>query len=374
MLQTIEQQARINSMGLLADPQAERDFQTARLPYTRRRLRFVCVITAAAYLGAIYADSLQISDSSFTLLLAARLLTALTGLVPFILTFSKNTTPFKLGLSACAYMVVLMATEALELYLKSDTNSMRETPITIFIVLMFYLFQAPQIWQPVIAGGLGSVAYILTLVLCTNAPPDYISNTALTFALANGFGFYFCIRFGAAQRREFFALTELKHKAETDVLTGILNRRRVMELGEREFRAAKRYDHACSLLLIDVDHFKKINDSLGHAAGDDVLVSIAKRCVATLRQVDIFGRVGGEEFALFMPHSTKNQAIQAAERLRKSIGDSPFTTGENALTVTISIGVAEMTPEMDTLDALFRQADNALYEAKRRGRNSVHAD
>ena len=347
----------------------------ARLPYTRRRLRFVCVITAAAYLGAIYADSLQISDSSFTLLLAARLLTALTGFVPFILTFSKDTTPFKLGLSACAYMVVLMATEALELYLKSDINNMRETPITIFIVLMFYLFQAPQIWQPVIAGGLGSVAYILTLAAWYQCSARLHFKHRIDLCPGQRLRLLFLHSFrDRATRREFFALTELKHKAETDVLTGILNRRRVMELGEREFRAAKRYDHACSLLLLDVDHFKKVNDSLGHAAGDEVLVSIANRCAATLRQVDIFGRVGGEEFALFMPHSTKEQAMQAAERLRKVIADTPFTTGENTLTVTVSIGVAEMTPEMDTLDALFRQADNALYEAKRRGRNGVHTE
>ena len=295
MFQTIEQQAGVDSLGRLSDPQAEKNYQKAKLPYTRRRLRFVCAITALAYLGAAYADSLELSGPDFNLLLAARCLTALAGFIPFILTFNKKVASSDMGLAAGAYMATLMATECLELYLKADISTMPQTPITAFIVLTFYLFQPPQIWQSLSSGGLGSIAYILTLALCTNASSGYVTNISLVFGLANGFGLYFCIRFGAAQRREHVALTELKRKAETDALTGLLNQRRVVELCEREFKTAKRYGHPCSLLLMDIDHFKDVNDSAGHAAGDAVLVALAERCSRILRVVDIFGRVGGEE-------------------------------------------------------------------------------
>ena len=372
MQKILEQQAGISAFGRMSDPQAENDFQVSKMPFTQRRLRFICVITAVAYMGAIYADSLQLSGDGFYLLVAGRIFTALTALFPFILTFGKNTVPAMLGLSTGIYMATLMATECLELFLKADSGPLRETPITAFIVLTFYLFQPPQIWQPIVSGGLGSIAYLSILALCTNAPPDYVANTSLTFALANGFGIYYCIRFGAAQRREHLALTELKNKAETDSLTGILNRRRTMELCEREFRTAKRYGHQCSMLLLDIDHFKIINDSTGHAAGDQVLVSIADRCARTLREADVFGRIGGEEFAVFMPHSTMEQTLLAAERIRKTIFDTPFPAGGKELTVTVSIGAATLTPEMDTLEDMFRQADAALYEVKRRGRNGVH--
>ena len=168
------------------------------------------------------------------------------------------------------------------------------------------------------------------------------------------------------------ALTELKHQAETDALTGLLNRRRVNELCEREFRAAKRYGHPCSLLLMDIDHFKAVNDSAGHAAGDAVLAALAERCARTLRIVDIFGRIGGEEFAVFMPHATGEQAEQAAERLRQAVGSEPFQAGGTSFPVTVSIGGATLTSETDTLESLYRQADDALYAAKRCGRDRVH--
>lgn len=371
MIQNIEQQARVSFLGELKDPQAEAAYQQARLPQTRKRLRFVCIITAVAYLGAIYADSLSLSGAAFYLLMAARCLAALIGLVPFLFSFQEKIAPGDLGLAAGVYMCAVMACECLELYLKADVSTMNGTPITAFIVLCYYLFQPPQIWQPIIAGGLGSVAYLLTLVLFTNVSPGYAANTILIFALGNGFGLFFSIRFGAAQRREYTALAELKHKAETDALTGLLNRRRVDELCEREFSSAKRHGHPCALLLMDIDHFKAINDSQGHAAGDAVLADLAERCARVLRLVDIFGRIGGEEFAVFMPHATPEQARSAAERLRAAVNEKPFEVGGASLPVTVSIGGAGLTSKTDTLDILYRQADDALYTAKRCGRDCV---
>ncbi|MBG0790207.1 MAG: GGDEF domain-containing protein [Desulfovibrionaceae bacterium] len=372
MYQFLELQAETDVLGRLADPQAEREFQADRQPATRRRLRFICAITATAYLGAAYADSTMLSGPPLSLLIAARCLAALTGLIPLFLSFNKKALASDMGLAAGLYMAVVMASECLELYLKADIAVLRETPITAYIVLTFYLFQPPQIWQSILCGGLGSVAYMLTLAFFTNAASGHVVNTALVFCLTNGFGLYFCIRFGTAQRREYVALTELKRQAETDVLTGLLNRRRVNELCEREFRAAKRYGHPCSLLLMDIDHFKAVNDAAGHAAGDAVLSALAERCSLILRMVDIFGRIGGEEFAVFMPHATGEQALLAAERIRQAVADEPFTADGKPFPVTVSIGGAAMASETDSLDSLFRRADDALYAAKRCGRNRVH--
>lgn len=372
MYQDLEGQVKTDILGRLADPQAEQEFQTAKQPYTRRRLRFICAITALAYLGAAYADSLVLQGAPLTLLFAARGLTALTGMVPFLLTFNRKAATGDMGLAAGVYMGVLMATECLELYLKADVTVPHGTPITAFIVLTFYLFQPPQIWQSIFCGGLGSVAYLATLAAFTNTPAGHVANTVLIFALANGFGLYFCVRFGAAQRREYAALNELKRKAETDALTGLLNRRRVDELCRWQFSAAQNNGHPCALLLLDIDHFKNVNDSAGHAAGDAVLAEMARRCSRILRLVDIFGRIGGEEFAVFMPHATREQALLTAERLRKAVGDIPFRAEDKSLSVTVSIGGAALTSETDTLASLFRQADDALYAAKRCGRDRVH--
>lgn len=371
MYQSLEQQAETDVLGRLPDPLAEQEFQQAKQPFTRRRLRFVCAITGVAYLAAAYADSMVLNGSAFNLLFAARCLTALAGLVPFILTFNKKAISSDMGLAAGAYMTTLMATECLELYLKADVVAMQEMPITAFIVLTFYLFQPPQIWQSLVGAGLGSVAYLFILAFLTDAPSGHVANIFLVFGLANGFGLYFCIRFGAAQRREYVALTELRRKAETDALTGVLNRRRVDELCKKEFNEAKLHGYPCALLLMDIDQFKAINDRVGHAAGDVVLVDLAERCSRILRMVDVFGRIGGEEFVVFMPHATEEQAREVAERIRKAIDETAFKAGERALGVTISIGGAALGLGTDTLESLYRQAEDALYAAKRCGRNCV---
>ncbi len=168
------------------------------------------------------------------------------------------------------------------------------------------------------------------------------------------------------------ALRRAQEAALTDVLTGLRNRRYAIERLAQECASALRSDRPLSLLMIDIDHFKTINDRFGHAAGDSVLVEIARRLQATLRSSDIIARIGGEEFLVIAPDTPKAEAFKLAERLRQAVAARPVMVGQTALTVTISIGVADQAASgCQNTDQLLNAADAALYAAKAAGRNRV---
>jgi diguanylate cyclase (GGDEF)-like protein len=159
--------------------------------------------------------------------------------------------------------------------------------------------------------------------------------------------------------------------ARTDSLTGVNNRRHFLELAEREYARALRYARALSVLVIDIDHFKLVNDTYGHAAGDELLTALAHAMSETLRSVDTLGRIGGEEFAIVLPETVGDQAVLAAERIRVSVARSVVSTGVGPVCATVSIGVAALEDSDRSLDDLLGRADGALYRAKALGRNRV---
>lgn len=159
---------------------------------------------------------------------------------------------------------------------------------------------------------------------------------------------------------------------QTDELTGLANRRHFMQSAEQELARAARYGGDLSLMMMDIDHFKKINDTYGHQTGDLVIQAMAKVCRETLRECDIIGRIGGEEFAIVLPQTAGPQALEVAERLRQAIADTsvPMNHGK-PLQFTASIGVAVLGDSRTNVDTLLGFADSALYEAKGDGRNLV---
>jgi diguanylate cyclase (GGDEF)-like protein len=164
---------------------------------------------------------------------------------------------------------------------------------------------------------------------------------------------------------------DLENLAAVDGLTGLYNRRHFETLARSELARCQRYVRPLSLLLLDVDHFKLINDRLGHAAGDRVLRRIAEMCSASKRDSDVVGRIGGEEFAVLLPETAPDAAQQFAERLRSAVRESPIVIEGETIVVTVSIGVAGATLRTSSIDALSRFADQALYDAKRAGRDQV---
>lgn len=157
--------------------------------------------------------------------------------------------------------------------------------------------------------------------------------------------------------------------ARTDELTGLINRRHFLELAEHECAVARRYGRPLAVVLFDIDGFKKMNDSLGHQGGDEILRVVARRACSQVRSADVLARYGGEEFIVLVPDSTAESAAVIAERIREGIGASVIQTRVGTAYVTISVGVAEMQSKSDSLEDLIRCADRALYHAKDAGRN-----
>jgi diguanylate cyclase (GGDEF)-like protein len=173
------------------------------------------------------------------------------------------------------------------------------------------------------------------------------------------------------------ALEQARHVAHvqsiTDSLTGLANRRHFVHTAQQAMDLALRHQWPLALLILDIDHFKRVNDTHGHDAGDKVLVEVARRCSQCLRTTDLLARWGGEEFVVLLPNTPLEHAHQLAERMREAVGFSAQLYAQSdAVRVTVSIGAAGMAAgEPMTLDGLVQAADNALYDAKRAGRNQV---
>jgi diguanylate cyclase (GGDEF)-like protein len=161
--------------------------------------------------------------------------------------------------------------------------------------------------------------------------------------------------------------------ARTDELTGMKNRRAFYELAQQAFEQAERYDRPLTLISLDIDHFKKINDTWGHSAGDAALRAMARVIVNSSRMTDIAGRIGGEEFAILLPETTAEAATVEAERLRRETAETVVVHNDAEIRFTCSIGVASRDAVVASLDMLMARADGALYEAKESGRNRVAA-
>jgi len=165
-------------------------------------------------------------------------------------------------------------------------------------------------------------------------------------------------------------LNEMQRLAVTDPLTGLYNRRHFFDVAQTELERSRRYHHSMSIIILDVDHFKRVNDSFGHMVGDEVLRSLARTSLASLRKVDIMGRYGGEEFVVMLPETNLTSACVMAERLRSQVASMRVGSDRGVVSITISIGVAgfDGKTEID-LDTLLNRADQALYRAKGSGRN-----
>jgi diguanylate cyclase (GGDEF)-like protein/PAS domain S-box-containing protein len=170
---------------------------------------------------------------------------------------------------------------------------------------------------------------------------------------------------------------EVQRLANLDVLTGCFNRRHFMEKAAQEIHRAMRYNRPLSLLMMDIDHFKDVNDQNGHQVGDQLLCNLVLLCQKQLRNDDILGRYGGEEFVVLMPETPSEGAMLASERLRINIEKMKINTAKGSLSVTVSMGLASLERGFDkthTLDTLIKSADLALYAAKAAGRNCVKTE
>ncbi len=227
----------------------------------------------------------------------------------------------------------------------------------------------------------GSIAAALALMVLRRAGPleAELANRGTRLEAFDqsliGLAISVCMAIGVFGLRRLFRELETQKKALTqlsreDALTKLWNRRHTLELAMAEFDAARRFGRHLSMMMIDIDHFKRVNDSLGHEAGDRTLAAAARRIQEYVRAVDKVGRLGGEEFLVVLPETSLDEAIKVAGRLREGF-HAPWETPLPPITV--SIGVAEIAPTDPDVAALIGRSDAALYRAKEAGRDRMSA-
>jgi diguanylate cyclase (GGDEF)-like protein len=232
----------------------------------------------------------------------------------------------------------------------------------------------PSYWL-IIAGGIGTSAVMFARSIYDWTTPLARANddwhTTFTFAGAYLMGTSWTIGYIMLQRDR--AEVQLHEMAMTDPLTGIHNRRMFFELAEAEFRRAKRTGTAMTLLMIDIDHFKIVNDTHGHVVGDQVLRHVADTIGKCLRNEDVFVRYGGEEFGVMMVNVSEEIVRQLSERIRLAVEHAPYLSASGkTITLSVSVGVCRAVPSAtNSLEHLLAHADASVYQAKREGRNRV---
>ncbi len=250
--------------------------------------------------------------------------------------------------------------------------------VVIIIILFAFLPVRPawRIW-PGLTYTLSCLVSLWFEKTSPGAGPMGTYTTALLLAALGGGSF--SLRLENLRRRQFvsqqserLAKEELQHLASTDGLTGILNRRKFLELAEAEFRRHQRYRHPLAFIIADLDNFKRINDRYGHQTGDLVLKNFTRHLEDCVRELDLLGRIGGEEFGLILPETDAEQARQVAERIRGGCGSLCLESGAGQrIKFTVSLGVSEAREGDRSLSQLMARADVALYQAKAAGRDRV---
>ncbi|MBI3283850.1 MAG: GGDEF domain-containing protein [Burkholderiales bacterium] len=175
----------------------------------------------------------------------------------------------------------------------------------------------------------------------------------------------------SSRQKAYLSEQQLLHLSRHDSLTGAYNRGYLTELAERELAVSRRYGRPLAVAMLDIDHFKQVNDNYGHAVGDRAIQALVDACTQNLRAIDHFGRTGGEEFVCVLPETGDAEAVLCAERLRLCLAALGIATEQGNLQFTVSIGVAVLNSRHADWDALLKDADSALYRAKREGRNRV---
>ena len=236
---------------------------------------------------------------------------------------------------------------------------------SVFLIALASLRVSAYLW---IASG----PFLLYAVLGARETPFvvYINNiVSYTFNLSLALALMLMFRF--FRQRAFQLELQLTHVAQHDSLTGLYNRGYITEIAAREIARARRHQRPFAVAMLDIDHFKHINDTYGHDVGDLALKAFADACRACVREIDQLGRIGGEEFVCLLPETSEGEALACAERLRACIASLEVETPKGKVPFTVSIGVAVLQPDHVNWECLLRDADGALYEAKCTGRNRV---
>lgn len=381
--------------GIFSDPALERTYRKEAWPVLARQQGSICGIGAMLFLLAGLGPILEMGATPMVVFISLfRLVASALGVVVFFYTRKSR------SLKLYAALLILFITctggyEAVEAVLTYSANLEFSTPFTLLIIFLLYILFPLHLAFILPPALFSSIAYVSGLRIFVVGNWSDLLQLSVFFFAANLLGSYILIRISRSSRIQFaynkhvlqlnsqlrdemsaknVAYAKLEELSVMDALTQLANRRKFMDVARHEWAVAERYEQHLSMMIIDVDNFKQVNDTYGHSAGDEVLMEISKRMQQGLRETDLLARLGGEEFGLIMPNTSVDHALHLAERLRKAIVQTAAQTQEHQISVSVSIGVSQgVLDEKDSFQQLFNRADNALYHTKRNGRNKVRA-
>ena len=380
-----------------ADADTERSFLDSIAASEIKDFRLAMFICGPLYLAFIVSDYLQVGDRpAIWVILAARLGVCLLAL-GFALRIGRGGDALHADGVATAYRAsrIFFAAAlglAFVIFPLSGRSYVELYPSLIVMLMICFFFIPARFVDRLVASVLAIAGFNIEAAFWLHPTPRQLP-LALLLMLATLVLGAVTVHSNTALRRQRHAdslrqrrLTErLKAEvasrerlqrealvlAHTDPLTGIANRRHFFEMAEHELTRTHRYGGPLAAMVLDIDHFKDVNDSHGHAVGDVALASVARACSAVLRATDLFGRIGGEEFAVLLPQTDVPGAAVLAERLRQAIADVRIDAPAGHVRLTATIGVSGWLEADDHLDGLLGRADQALYEGKNKGRNQV---
>ncbi|MFP4667744.1 MAG: GGDEF domain-containing protein [Desulfosalsimonas sp.] len=377
------------------DPGTEAAYRRRNAAFNIRQTRFGLGLWGVLLILFIYSDYMNLGPvSGFWILLAMRLTVSAAILVFGVVIGSRP------GLVMDGYgisgLLVFGWTGFFLIFFILPASQM---PWIIAMVMAMLIGQFVFIPNRVSTGVAAALYAMIGTMVCVHlvagSGVSGLAGIFLMLLVPVATGLFVCSRFQFEHRRAFAMLVvaesaneelqqqirareelekKLKEQAETDPLTGLCNRRRYEAMFFRELNRIIRYGGSLSLLVLDLDHFKQVNDTHGHSAGDVALQEVASVCSGQLRQVDIIGRLGGEEFVILLPDTGISDAVTVAERLRKAVENMEIPAGSNHSYLTATIGVTEFVPQDQGIEDLVRRADKALYRGKHAGRNRVEAE
>lgn len=380
--------------GSLGDRALEREYCGETQAADFKTLRIACILTSIAYLGAAVANYITFSLSTPFVVISALRVAAFTAAMVTIISTYKTSSRKIVDYLVFINFVIIIICDSVELsYTPSD--SLPELPGLVVILLVYYVLFPNRLILVIIGGLSAGISFSATAGLVHGFEVPIFANSIISLALVNAFGAYHVRNRNLALRMKFMALKserqanvrlqqeiaqkekiqqELFEQATIDDLTKVYNRRFFLKQAEAEFSRSRRHQISCALIMIDLDHFKAVNDSYGHDTGDLVLQVISARIRENLREEDLMGRLGGEEFAVLLPDTDLAGAMKIAERIRGTLEARPAVKDGTDIKVTASLGAAAGIPgQKGELAGLIKSADDALYSAKHQGRNRAVA-
>ncbi|WP_322406805.1 GGDEF domain-containing protein [Idiomarina sp. PL1-037] len=377
--------------GQFFDPGKESRYRNSIKARVRFESRLALLLVAAVFaMFGITDYNLLGLTHEFYLLLTMRIAVVSSCIVlAFVIGhwggYSRNTWLHGLSLWVLATGIILIVP------LRPESILTQITAVVVAI-MAFYLLIPNLLTVAALASLYLSVGFLASAIIYAGISPTDALSLALLLIMANIVGYCALLRIEFLQRKQFALLQderdqnsdllkEIKHRkslelqlrmvAERDALTGLDSRSHFMKRAEALLQRAQLEKTPFCLFMIDVDHFKRINDTWGHTRGDLILTKIAEVCEQSLRPKDVIGRFGGEEFVVGLPHTSPSDAQAVAERLNANVEALSLTDELSELRLSVTIGIAAAHAEDDDLDALITRADNMLYEGKRGGRNRV---